>query len=158
MSEELIDHLSDDGIDDRNNDRIDDLLGTAKTIAIVGISNKPERDSYKVAEYLQKHGYKIVAVNPHQAGNTILGEHCYPSLEEAQRQTSLSIDIVDCFRKSEDIPAILTEAVAVKAAALWMQLGIVNETAANQARAAGLEVVMDKCTKIEHKRLHNIVE
>ncbi|MFZ6818892.1 CoA-binding protein [Undibacterium sp. Ji22W] len=137
---------------------IDHLLNTAKTIAIVGISNKPERDSYKVAEYLQKHGYRILAVNPLQAGNSILGLQCYPTLAVAQQETGLSIDIVDCFRKSEDIPAILTDAMAVKAAALWMQLGISNETAAIEARAAGLEVVMDKCTKIEHKRLHNIVE
>lgn len=137
---------------------IDHLLNTAKTIAIVGISNKPERDSYKVADYLQKHGYKILAVNPLQAGNTILGELCYPSLEVAQQHTGLSIDIVDCFRKSEDIPAILVEAIAVKAAAIWMQLSIVNEAVASAAQDAGLEVVMDKCTKIEHKRLHNIVE
>lgn len=137
---------------------IDRLLNTAKTIAIVGISDKPERDSYKVADYLQKHGYKILAVNPLQAGNTILGEPCYPSLEVAQQQTGLSIDIVDCFRKSADIPAILAEAIAVKAAAIWMQLSIVNEAVAIAAQDAGLEVVMDKCTKIEHKRLHNIVE
>lgn len=139
-------------------DLINHLLNTAKTIAIVGISNKPERDSYKVAAYLQQHGYKILAINPLQAGNTILGEPCYPSLETAQQQTGLRIDLVDCFRKSEDIPAILTEAIAVKAAALWMQLGIVNEAAASEARIAGLDVVMDKCTKIEHKRLHNIIE
>ena len=135
---------------------IDHLLNTAKTIAIVGISNKPERDSYKVAQYLQEHGYKVLAVNPLQAGNTILGEICYASLSEAQQHSGLSIDIVDCFRKSEDIPEIVQEAIAIKAGAVWMQLDIVNEAAAEQAQAAGLQVVMDKCTKIEHKRLHQI--
>jgi predicted CoA-binding protein len=135
---------------------IDHLLNTAKTIAIVGISNKPERDSYQVAQYLQEHGYKVLAINPQQAGNTILGETCYASLSEAQQQSGLNIDIVDCFRKSEDIPVIVHEAIAIKAGAVWMQLSIVNETAAEQALAAGLQIVMDKCTKIEHKRLHQI--
>ncbi len=137
---------------------IDDLLNTAKTIAIVGISNKPERDSYKVAEYLQKHGYKILAVNPLQEGNLILGEVCYPNLQVAQQQSNAMIDIVDCFRKSEDIPTIVDEAISVKAGAIWMQLSIINEQAADSARQAGLQVVMDRCTKIEHKRLHNINE
>ncbi|MFC0350535.1 CoA-binding protein [Undibacterium danionis] len=135
---------------------IDHLLNTAKTIAIVGISNKPERDSYKVAQYLQEHGYKVLAVNPLQTGNTILSEICYASLSEARQHSGLSIDIVDCFRKSEDIPEIVQEAIAIKAGAVWMQLDIVNEAAAEQAQAAGLQVVMDKCTKIEHKRLHQI--
>lgn len=137
---------------------IDEILSTAKTIAIVGISNKPERDSYKVAEYLQKHGYKIVAVNPQQEGNLILGEVCYPNLQIAQQHSHAKIDIVDCFRKSADIPAIVDEAIAVKAGAVWMQLSIVNEQAAEIAQQAGLRVVMDRCTKIEHKRMHNITE
>lgn len=135
---------------------IDHLLNTAKTIAIVGISNKPERDSYKVAQYLQEHDYKVLAVNPLQAGHTILGETCYASLSEAQQHSGLNIDIVNCFRKSEDIPEIVHEAIAIKAGAIWMQLGIVNEAAAKQAQTAGLHVIMDKCTKIEHKRLHQI--
>lgn len=135
---------------------IDHLLNTAKTIAIVGISNKPERDSFKVAQYLQEHDYKVLAVNPLQAGNTILGELCYSSLSEAQQLSGLNIDIVDCFRKSEDIPEIVQEAIAIKAGAVWMQLSIINDAAAEQAQAAGLHVVMDKCTKIEHKRLHQI--
>lgn len=137
---------------------IDRLLNTAKTIAIVGISNKPERDSYKVADYLQQHGYTILAVNPLQAGTTILGLPCYPSLAAAQQESGLHIDIVDCFRKSEDIPAILNEAIMVQAGAIWMQLGIINETVANEAQQAGLSVVMDRCTKIEHKRLHQILD
>ncbi len=140
------------------NELIDDLLKTAKTIAIVGISDKPERDSYKVAEYLQSHGYKILAINPLQAGNIILGEQCYPSLAQAKQETGLKIDIVDCFRKSEDIPVILNEAITVEAGAIWMQLGIENADAAETAMQAGLPVVMNRCTKIEHKRLHQIVE
>ena len=140
------------------NELIDDLLKMAKTIAIVGISDKPERDSYKVAEYLQSHGYKILAVNPLQAGNIILGEQCYPSLAQAKQETGLKIDIVDCFRKSEDIPVILSEAIAVEAGTIWMQLGIENADAAETATQAGLRVVMNRCTKIEHKRLHQIVE
>jgi predicted CoA-binding protein len=140
------------------NELIDDLLKMAKTIAIVGISDKPERDSYKVAEYLQRHGYKILAINPLQAGNIILGEQCYPSLAQAKQETGLEIDIVDCFRKSEDIPAILSEAITVEAGAIWMQLGIENTDAAEIAMQAGLRVVMNRCTKIEHKRLHQIVE
>jgi predicted CoA-binding protein len=137
---------------------IDHLLNTAKTIAIVGISNKPERDSFKVAQYLQAHGYQILAVNPMQAGNHILGEFCYASLSEAKQQSGWEIDIVDCFRKVEDIPQVVAEAIAVNAKSVWMQLGISDENAAQQARLAGLEVVMDRCTKIEHKRLHNLTE
>lgn len=131
---------------------IDHLLSTAKTIAIVGLSNKPERDSFKVAQYLQMNGYRILAVNPVLAGTEILGEVCYASLQAAQQATDLEIDIVDCFRKAEDIPVIVEEAIALKAKAIWMQLGIANELAANAAARAGLDVVMDKCTKIEHKR------
>jgi predicted CoA-binding protein len=105
---------------------------------------------------LQEHGYKVLAVNPLQAGNTILGETCYASLSEAQQRSGLNIDIVDCFRKAEDIPEIVHEAISIQAGAVWMQLDIVNDAAAEQAQAAGLQVVMDKCTKIEHKRLHQI--
>lgn len=131
---------------------IDHLLSTAKTIAIVGLSNKPERDSFKVAQYLQMNGYRILAINPVLAGTEILGEMCYANLQAAQQAADLEIDIVDCFRKAEDIPVIVEEAIAVKAKAIWMQLGIANELAANAAARAGLDVVMDKCTKIEHKR------
>lgn len=135
---------------------IDDVLTQAKTIAIVGISNKPERDSYKVAAYLQEHGYRILAINPLQEGNLILGEHCYPTLRAASEATYLAIDIVDCFRKAEDIPDIVEEAIAINAHAIWMQLEIENQDAALRANKAGLKVVMNRCTKIEHKRLHKI--
>jgi predicted CoA-binding protein len=135
---------------------IDDLLNQAKVIAIVGISNKPERDSYKVAAYLQEQGYRILAINPLQEGNNILGEQCYATLQAACEATHLPIDIVDCFRKAEDIPRIVEEAIAINARAIWMQLEIVNHDAALIAGAAGLKVVMNRCTKIEHKRLHQI--
>lgn len=143
-------------IDTQMNAQIDDLLNRAKTIAIVGMSNKPERDSFKVAQYLKEHGYHILAINPILQGQTILDELCYASLSEAKQRSGMEIDIVDCFRKAEDIPNIVTEAIAVGAKAVWMQLEITNEDAAAQARAASLAVVMNRCTKIEHKRLHNI--
>lgn len=143
-------------IDTQMNAQIDDLLNQAKTIAIVGMSNKPERDSFKVAQYLKEHGYHILAINPILQGQTILDELCYASLSEAKQRSGMEIDIVDCFRKAEDIPNIVTEAIAVGAKAVWMQLEITNEDAAAQARAASLAVVMNRCTKIEHKRLHNI--
>ena len=105
-----------------------------------------------MARYLQEQGYRVLAVNPVLAGTEIVGEVCYPSLQAAQQATGLEIDIVDCFRKAEDIPVIVDEAIAVKAKAIWMQLDIVNEDAAQTAQLAGLDVVMDRCTKIEHKR------
>ncbi len=135
---------------------IDQLLQQARTIAIVGLSNKPERDSYKVAMYLMEHGYQVLGVNPILAGTEILGQTCYASLQEAVDKTGLTIDIVDCFRKVEEIPAIVEAAIAVKARAIWMQLEIINERAAAMAKAAQMQVVMDRCTKIEHKRLHGI--
>ncbi len=129
------------------------LLENAKTIAVVGLSPKPERASYEVAAYLQQHGYRVIPVNPAQAGSIILGERCYASLAQAVQETGLQIDIVDCFRKSEDIPPVAGEAIAVGAGCLWMQLDIKNEAAARRAEAAGLQVIMDKCTKIEHALL-----
>ena len=103
------------------------ILNESKTIAIVGLSNKPDRASYGVAEYLQGHGYQIIPVNPSYAGQTILGERVCATLQEAADTLATSgrrIDIVDCFRKSEDIPPIAREAIAVRAGCLWMQLGI----------------------------------
>lgn len=132
---------------------IKNLLQSAKTIALVGLSPKPERASYEVAGYLQQHGYRILPINPSQAGGFILGELCYANLVDAVLATGLKIDIVDCFRKSEDIPPIVDQAIAVGASCVWMQLDITNEAAAKRAEAAGLQVIMDKCTKIEHARL-----
>ena len=129
---------------------IEHLLKTAKTIAVVGLSPKVTRASYEVAEYMQSNGYRILAVNPSRAGSIILGEYCYANLAEAVLATGLHIDIVNCFRKSEDISPIVTEAIAVGASCIWMQLDITNEAAAEMAEKAGIHIVMDKCLKIEH--------
>ncbi|WP_027864635.1 CoA-binding protein [Massilia alkalitolerans] len=133
------------------------ILNDSKTIAIVGLSNKPDRASNEVAAYLQQNGYRIVPVNPSYAGETILGEQVYATLQEAADALASNgqrIDIVDCFRKSEDIPPIAREAIAVRAGCLWMQLDIENQAAADLARAAGLDVVMNHCIKIEHRSLN----
>ena len=132
------------------------ILNDSKTIAIVGLSNKPDRASNEVAAYLQQNGYRIVPVNPSYAGETILGEQVYATLQEAADALASNgqrIDIVDCFRKSEDIPPIARDAIAVRAGCLWMQLDIENQAAADLARAAGLDVVQDHCIKIEHRSL-----
>jgi predicted CoA-binding protein len=136
---------------------IPQILGDSKTIAIVGLSNKPERASYGVAAYLQENGYRVVPVNPSYAGETILGEKVHATLQEAADALAASgrpIDIVDCFRKPEDIPPIARDAIAVRAGCLWMQLDIENRAAADLARAAGLDVVMNHCIKIEHRSLN----
>jgi predicted CoA-binding protein len=131
---------------------IPQLLSTARTIAVVGLSIKPERASYEVAHYLQQHGHRIIPVNPTYAGQSILGEHCYATLTQATREHGV-IDVVQCFRKPEEIVPVVEEAVAIGARCLWMQLGIVNEEAAQLARKAGMMVVMDRCMKIEHMAL-----
>ena len=134
------------------------ILRDSKTIAIVGLSNKPDRASHGVGAYLQEQGYRIVPVNPAYAGQQILGETVYATLQEAADAIAGSgqrIDIVDCFRKSEDIPPIARDAIAVRAGCLWMQLEIENQAAADLARAAGLDVVMNHCIKIEHRALQD---
>ncbi|CAN7731380.1 CoA-binding protein [Acidovorax sp. LjRoot118] len=125
------------------------ILGTCRTIAVVGLSPQWHRPSFFAAKYMQAHGYRIVPVNP--MAPEILGERSYPSLTAAAADHR--IDMVDCFRKSEDIPPLAEEAIAIGAQCLWLQLGVVNENAAARARAAGLAVVMDRCVKIEHARL-----
>jgi predicted CoA-binding protein len=130
------------------------ILATCKTIAVVGLSPQWHRPSFFAAKYMQSHGYRIVPVNP--SAREILGEPAYPSLTAAAQALQAQgqrIDLVDCFRRSEDIPPIAKEAIAIGAKCLWLQLGVVNEAAADQARAAGLDVVMDRCVKIEHARL-----
>lgn len=132
---------------------IPDLLKSTRTIAVVGLSNKPHRDSNEVAAYLQRNGFRIVAVNPSYAGTRIHGEFCYGSLTEAASalaQQNIRIDIVNCFRNSDAIEPIADEAIAIGVRCLWMQLGVVNHAAAEKAKAAGLKVVMDRCIKIEH--------
>ena len=133
------------------------ILNDSKTIAIVGLSIKPERASHGVAHYLQQHGYRIVPVNPTYAGQEILGEKVYADLRQASDALAASgaqIDIVDCFRKSEDMLPVARDAVAVGATCLWMQMGVVNQEAADLAKDAGLDVVMDQCIKVQHAATH----
>jgi len=124
------------------------LLSKAETIAMVGLSADPLRPSYFVAVYLQAAGYRIYPVNPRYAGSTILGRPVYASLKELPEH----IAIVDIFRRPSEVPAIVEEASAIGADAVWMQLTVINQEAAKQAHAAGLMVVMDRCLKVEHGR------
>ncbi|HET9659092.1 MAG TPA: CoA-binding protein [Thermomicrobiales bacterium] len=126
------------------------LLQNAKTIAMVGLSADPMRPSHFAAIYMQSEGYEIIPVNPRLAGQQILGQTVYGSLLDIPKDRK--IDIVDVFRKPGDVPAVLDEAIAIDAPVFWMQLGIVNEDAAARARAAGMDVVMNRCVKIEHAR------
>ena len=133
------------------------ILKTCKTIAVVGLSPKVHRDSYEVAEYMQSQGYRIIPINPvAAASNTpILGEKVYAGLLEAAKVET--IDLVDCFRNSADIPPIASEAVHIKAQVLWMQLGIESDSAKAEAEAAGLAVVQNHCLLIEHKRVKHLL-
>jgi len=123
------------------------ILARSRTLAVVGLSAQWYRPSYFAAKYMQDHGYRIIPVNPRYA--EVLGEKCYPDL----RSIPEPVDIVDCFRKSPEIPPLAEDAIAIGAKVLWMQLGIVNQEAADRAVAAGLDVVMNRCVKIEHARL-----
>ena len=131
------------------------LLGW-RTVAVVGLSGKPGRPSLDVAAYLQRQGYRIVPVNPVFAGEEILGERCHATLTEAAAAVvaqGAQIEWVDIFRKAEDVPPVVAEAIAIGARGVWLQLGIVNDDALDAARAAGLLAVQDRCSKIEHARL-----
>jgi len=125
------------------------LLEEAKTIAVVGLSNKPERTSHMVAAAMQNAGYRIIPVNPTIAGETVLGEKAVASLSEIDEP----VDIVNVFRRSEDVPPVAEEAVKLKPKALWLQQGIVNEEAAALAKQHGIEVIMDLCIKVDHALL-----
>ena len=126
------------------------ILTTCRTVAVVGLSPKPDRASFEVAHYMQAHGWRIIPVNPVAAasGATILGEPVYATLQEAAQHAS--IDLVDVFRNSEDVPPVVQEAIAIGARALWLQLGIENAQAAAAAQAAGLWVVQNRCLKVAH--------
>jgi predicted CoA-binding protein len=123
------------------------ILRTCRRVAIVGLSAEWHRPSYFVAKYLQQHGYRVVPVNPRY--ETILGERCYARLEDIPEP----VDMVDVFRRTADVGPIADSAIAIGAKCLWQQIGVTNEAAAARARAAGLDVVMDRCVKIEHARL-----
>lgn len=133
------------------------VLQSCRTIAVVGLSPKPYRDSHEVAHYMQAQGYRIVPVNPVAAasGEPILGEKVYASLSEAAQFEK--IDLVDCFRNCVDIPPIAAEAIKIKARVLWLQLGIAHEASRVQAEAAGLVVVQNRCLLIEHRRLAHLL-
>ncbi len=126
-----------------------DALTSAGTIAVVGLSDKPDRDSYVVARYLQEQGYRIVPVNP--AVPSVLGERSYPSLGAIPAE--IRVDMVDIFRRSEQVPPIVEEAMARRVPVVWMQLGVEHAAAAATARAAGLLVVENRCVRVEHQRL-----
>ena len=125
---------------------IDEILTKAQVIAVVGLSDREDRPSHSVARYLQAQGYRIIPVNPMLEG-PVLGEQPYPDLGSVPEQ----IDLVDIFRRPVDVPPVVESAIEAGARAVWMQLGIVHEEAAQRARDAGLDVVMDRCTSIEHR-------
>lgn len=127
---------------------IRDILTKVKTIAVVGWSPKPDRPSHRVAAFLAARGYRVIPVNPGQAGQSALGETVRASLAEAG-----PVDMVDIFRRSEEAGGVVNEAIAAGAAVVWMQLGVIDEAAAARARAAGLQVVMNRCPAIEIPRL-----
>jgi predicted CoA-binding protein len=128
-------------------DDIREILAASKTVAVIGLSDNPGRPSYHVAAYLQAHGYRIIPVNPFV--EEVLGERSYAGL----RDVPVPVDLVDIFRRSDAVPTLVDDAIAVNAKAVWMQEGIVHTEAAARARAAGLKVVMDRCTFKEHARL-----
>jgi predicted CoA-binding protein len=123
------------------------IFGTCKTIAVVGCSPWPERAGHYVPQFLQKLGYRIIPVNPGYP--ELLGERCYPSLRDIPEP----VDMVECFRRSEEIGPIVEDAIAIGAKVIWMQLGVINHEAAERAEAAGLKVVMDRCPKIDYPSL-----
>lgn len=127
-------------------DPILDILKTCKTIAVVGISSNPAQPSNEVSAYMQAAGYRIIPVNPNET--QVLGERCYPRLEDVPEK----IDMVNIFRRSEDVPPVVDGAIRVNAKVIWMQLGIANAEAAEKARAAGLGVVQDACILVEHRQ------
>ena len=128
-------------------DTIRDILTTPRSIAVVGCSPDPSRDSHQIAALLKAKGHTIITVNPHC--QEVLGERCFPSL----RQVPETVDMVDVFRRSEFVEQIAEDAVSIGASILWLQLGVIDETAAQKAHAAGLTVIMDRCPAIEYRRL-----
>ena len=130
-----------------NDQMMKDILVSAKTIASVGLSSNQQKESFWIASYLKDQGYRIIPVNP--TANEILGEKAYPDLSSIPEQ----VDVVQVFRRPEDVPPVVEEAIKIGAKAVWMQEGIVHEEAAQKAREAGLQVVMDACMRATHRRL-----
>jgi len=130
-------------------EELKDILNNFKTVAVVGISSREDRASFMVASYLKSKGYRIIPVRPD--GDRILGEKVYHSLTEIPKE--IEIDVVDIFRKSEDIPPIVEEAIQRGAKMIWMQEGVIHKEAGIKAEEAGLKVLMDRCMKKEHQRL-----
>ena len=131
-----------------NNDKeMQEILLSTKTIASVGLSSNQEKESFWIVSYLKEQGYRIIPVNP--TATEILGEKVYPNLESIPDQ----VDVVQVFRKSEDVPPVVDSAIKIGAKVVWMQEGIVNEAASQKAREAGLQVVMDACMRATHRRL-----
>src|SRR2546425_4973417 len=126
-------------------DPITDILKMCRTIAVVGLSSNPMRPSHEVTEYMQRAGYRIIPVNPNET--EVLGEKCYAQLEDLQEK----IDVVNIFRRAEEVPPVVESAIRIGAKVVWMQLGIENEEAAEKAKAAGLAVVGDGCILVEHR-------
>ena len=124
-----------------------EILRKYRTVAVVGLSSREDRPSYRVARYLKEHGYRIIPVNPRET--EVMGERCYPDLSRRRR----AVEVVDVFRRSGQVPRVVAEAIYSGAKAIWMQEGIVHEAAARRAREAGMEVVMDRCMMAEHRRL-----
>jgi len=129
-------------------EELKEIFKNCKTVAIVGISPKEDRPSYRVASYLQSKGYRIIPIRPD--GDTILDEKVYPHLMEIPKE--IEIDVVDIFRKSEEVPPIVEEAIRRGTKIVWMQEGVIHQEAAEKAQNAGLKVVMDRCIKKEHEK------
>jgi predicted CoA-binding protein len=127
-------------------EEIQSILKETRTIAVVGLSNKPDRDSYRVAAYMQQQGYRILPVNP--AVEEVLGEKAYASLEEIPEP----IDLVNVFRRPEHVPPLIDSAIAIAARGIWLQLGIVSNASLAKARQAGLRTVQNRCLMVEHRR------
>ena len=126
-----------------------DVLSRARTIAVVGLSDKPDRDSNQIARYLQSNGYRVIPVNP--VLTEVLGEKVYPSISAIPPE--VSVDIVDVFRRSDQVPPIVDEAIARRDKVIWMQLGVEHAAAAAKARAVGITVIENSCIMVQHRRL-----
>jgi uncharacterized protein len=136
--------------------QIKEILNNYKIVAVVGLSKEPEKDSHKVSVYLKQQGYRIIPVNPF--ADEVLDEKSYPSLLDIPSETAKSIEVVNIFRRADDVPSIIDQAITLKKLygkpfVVWMQRGIINEQAAEKAKQAGMAVIMDKCLMVEHHLL-----